>query len=93
MKTITLLPVITEKASAQIKQNKYTFLVEGGLNRIELKKFIEKKFSVEVTAVNMLKKMSKTRRRGMISGKTTERKKAIVTLKEGHAIESIKGLL
>ncbi len=89
---LVLQPKITEKSSALLSENKYVFMVLPGTNSIQVRQFIEKKYGVEVVKVNMVKVPSKVRRRGRIVGRTAERKKAIVTLKEGHEITEIKDL-
>ncbi|MBT5856417.1 50S ribosomal protein L23 [bacterium] len=87
---IILAPIITEKSSAQIANDKYHFFVATDANKIEIRKFIEKKFKVSVDKVNLVKVVSKKKRRGKYVGKTAQRKKAIVTLKAGSVIETVK---
>ena len=89
---LILEPKITEKSSVMLTENKYVFLVLPQTNSIQVRQFIEQKYNVDVLKVNMVKVPSKRRRRGRIVGRTAERKKAIVTLKEGHEIAEIKDL-
>lgn len=73
--------VITEKTSSLQSKNCYTFLVDSTANKIEISKFIKIKYGVDVIKVNILKKLSKKRRRGRIEGATTQCKKAYVFTK------------
>ncbi|MDD2332412.1 MAG: 50S ribosomal protein L23, partial [Candidatus Cloacimonetes bacterium] len=60
---IVLAPVITEKTGTQIERNNtYTFRVSMGANKIEIKKAIERIFSVKVINVNTITLMGKPKR-------------------------------
>ena len=79
---------LTEKASSQAIQNKYTFVVSPKANRTQVKDAIEQHFSnVEVAKVNIINRKGKpksSRMRGMrTGGRTTSTKRAIVTLSKG----------
>mgnify|MGYP001559641611 CR=1 FL=1 len=82
-------PRITEKATSSIEQNVYTFDVEGGANKTEIKKAIFSLYKVKPVQVNILavptKKISF---RGKFSSKGGG-KKAVVYLKKGDKIEFI----
>lgn len=84
---IILRPVITEKSMAENAYNKYTFYVDLKANKVEIRNAIQEIFEVTVTNVTTTRVPSKTRRRGRIIGHTPERKKAVVTLKQGDRIE------
>lgn len=84
---IILRPVITEKSMEQNAFNKYTFYVDPKANKVEIRNAIQEIFSVTVTNVTTTRVPGKMRRRGRIVGHTPERKKAVVTLKEGDRIE------
>ncbi|MGN1031716.1 MAG: 50S ribosomal protein L23 [Butyricicoccaceae bacterium] len=87
-------PVITEASMAGIAENKYVFEVLMSANKVEIKKAVEEIFGVEVASVNTVKLPAKTKRMGMYVGKTTAKKKAIVTLKEGSKpIEIFEGMM
>jgi len=92
MKTILIRPLITEKMTEITeRENKYGFIVDYNANKIEIAKAVEKKFNVNVLAVNTIRNKGKTRtqftRRGRFTGRTPRFKKAIVTLKEGQTID------
>ena len=89
---IIIKPVISEKTTDLMMENKYTFIVDTKSNKVEIAKAVEKIFNVTVEKVNTLKVKGKTKRMGRFVGKTSTRKKAIVTLKEGDKIEIIEGL-
>lgn len=85
--TIILGPVISEKSYQLIEHNKYTFKVDPRAKKPAIAKAIEEIFSVNVVGVNVIKTRSKPKRRGMVRGRTTSGKKAIVELSEGQKIE------
>jgi large subunit ribosomal protein L23 len=90
---VILLPVITEKSTQLIEAetskgeplNAYTFKVARGASKPEIRQAVEAIFNVKVKSVNTLYRRSKLRRGGR--ARTSEWKKAIVTLREGHRIE------
>lgn len=84
-------PVITEKSMADTAENKYTFLVDLRANKTEIKQAIEKLFKVEVEKVNTMIVPGKWKRMGKTMGKTSDKKKAIVKVKEGQKIEIFEG--
>ena len=91
---IILAPVITEKSMTGARDlKKYTFKVANDANKIEIAKAIEELFKVEVKKVNTINMDGKNKRRGMVVGKTSKTKKAIVWLTEDSKdIELYPGL-
>ena len=85
-------PVITEKTmSLMQEQNKVTVRVQGKANRAQVKKAFEKIFGVKVTQVNIVNVPAKeTTRGGRYRGVISGFKKAVVTVKEGQAIDLFK---
>ena len=80
---IIIKPIVTEKMTAAgEKLNRYGFRVERTANKVQIKKAVEELFGVKVAKVNTISMKSKTKRVGYHVGKTSEWKKAIVTLKE-----------
>lgn len=84
---------VTEKAAnLAANQNQYTFEVAPDANRKEIARAVEQVFNVTVTNVNTLIRKPKSKtdraRRGR-PGTKGGHKKAIVTLKEGDAIELV----
>ncbi len=87
MKLILKKPVITEKSSAlQENQNHYTFIVDKNANKINIRKEVEKKFSVKVDSVYTMNYRGKTARVGRNFGRKSDFKKAIVSLREGEKL-------
>ncbi len=84
---------VTEKATDLTAHlNQYTFEVFPYANRTQVKQAVEQHFKVEVARVNILNVKPKFRRDRARRGKTgrvSGFKKAVVTLREGHAIEII----
>ena len=85
-------PVITEKMTDQSeKYNRFAFVVDRKANKIEIKKAVEQMYDVSVDLVRTMVCIGKKRVRGtksgMIVGKTSTYKKAIVTLAEGDSID------
>ena len=91
---VILKPVITEKSMNAMSEKKYTFLVHTEANKSMIKEAVEKMFpGTKVESVNTMNLDGKTKRRGMIFGKTAKTKKAIVKLTEdSKEIEIFAGL-
>jgi len=88
---IIIRPIITEKSSALVELNKYTFEVHKSANKIQIRQAIEHIFKVKVLSVNTMNVSSKPKRMGAFMGKTRSWKKAIVALAEGQRIEFFEG--
>ena len=84
---LVLKPIVTEKATLQMEENKYVFDVLPKATKPEIKAAIESLFDVTVTSVNTLKLPRKKRRVGRFIGYKAQYKRAIVTLQEGDSIE------
>jgi large subunit ribosomal protein L23 len=78
---------VSEKASQSQAGGKYIFDVLKSANKISVKHAVEQQYQVKVTQVNIVNNQGKDRRYGASSGRTSDFKKAIVTLKEGQKIE------
>ena len=87
-------PVITERSMSGIAESKYVFEVATSANKVEIKKAIEEIFGVKVASVNTVKLPGKWKRMGVHTGKTSAKKKAIVTLTaDSKPIEIFEGML
>jgi len=92
-KNVLIKPIITEKSERLTESfgNKYSFLVNKSSNKIEIKKAVEKMYSVNVTGVNTIimpgKSKSRNTRSGVVRGKSSSFKKAIITVAEGEDID------
>ena len=73
------------------KYNRYAFVVDRKVNKIEIKKAVADMYDVTVDSVRTMVCIGKKRVRGtksgMIVGKTSAYKKAIVTSAEGDTID------
>lgn len=86
-KDVIIRPIITEKSMKYMDaENKYTFEVAKGTNKILVRQAIENIFNVKVEKVNVVNVKPKTKRMGRYVGKTKAVRKAIVTLQEGNSI-------
>lgn len=80
--------LLTEKATRlREKQNQVIFEVRQSANKIQIKDAIQTLFKVGVVDVNTLVMRGKDKRMGRGYAKLRNWKKAIVTLKEGDAIQ------
>ena len=77
----------TEKSNAYEGQGKYLFLVANTANKIQIKKAVELAYKVKVKNVNTFVSLGKLKRVRHQLGRTTDTKKAVVTLVSGQKIE------
>jgi large subunit ribosomal protein L23 len=92
---IILKPVITEKSMDEMADKKYVFYVHPHANKSQIREAVQKMFEgtvVErVNTMNMVGKKKRTR--SYKYGRTSKRKKAIVTLTPGSKeIEIFQGM-
>ncbi|MEI7898516.1 MAG: 50S ribosomal protein L23 [bacterium] len=90
--TIILKPIITEKMThLGEKLNRYGFMVDRRANKLQIQQAIKDLYGVEITSVNTMvfsgKNKSRFTKSGVISGRTSTYKKAIVTLAKGETID------
>jgi large subunit ribosomal protein L23 len=96
MEEVLLKPLLTEKMmKLSDKHDQYGFEVASDVNKSDVKRAVEKKFNVTVEAVHVINVKGKSKRmstrRGMTSGRRSDRKKAMVTLKKGQKIDFFTG--
>jgi large subunit ribosomal protein L23 len=84
---IIIRPLITEKNTMLMEQNKYAFEVDRYAEKPQIKAAVEAIFNVSVKHVRTMNIRGKMRRRGREVGYQKDWKKAIVTLVEGDRIE------
>ncbi len=85
-------PIVTEKMTGLAEDlNKYGFIVDKSANKVQIKKAVEEMYGVTVETVNTMtfggKMKSRFTKSGVISGKISAFKKAVVTLAEGDTID------
>lgn len=95
---VVVRPLLTEKSVDGAKRSKYTFQVHQDASKVEVAQAIERLFpNVKVGKVNTITVRGKARRTSGYGrarrrpGRTSDWKKAIVTLKQGK-IEVFEGL-
>ena len=76
-------PILTEKATRLMEQNKYTFDVTPQASKPQIKAAIEDLFEVKVVQVNTLLKPRRKKRVGKFVGFKSQYKRAIVTVAPG----------
>ena len=77
---IIIAPIVTEKSNNGLQDGKYTFKVNKKATKIEIANAVEKLFNVKVLKVNTMNVNGKKKRVGYHQGKTSDWKKAIVTV-------------
>ena len=86
--TIVLNPLISEKGTfLSQKENKVIFKVDAKANKVEIRKALEALYPVKVTGINTVNVKGKPKRLRYQLGRTSNWKKAIITLREGDKIE------
>jgi len=77
---VIVRPVVTEKSNDELQQGKYTFEVNKKATKVDIAKAVEKLFEVKVLKVNTMTVKGKAKRVGVHQGRTSDWKKAIVTI-------------
>ncbi|NEO25465.1 MAG: 50S ribosomal protein L23 [Kamptonema sp. SIO4C4] len=83
---LIIKPIVTEKATLLLEQNKYVFDVLPKATKPQIKAAIESLFEVKVTKVNTHCPPRKKKRVGRFIGYKPQYKRAIVTLAEDDQI-------
>ena len=92
MYEIIRAPRVTEKTAAGGEHRQVTFVVQPGATKPRIREAVEAIWGVKVTAVNTLIQKGKTKRFRGVRGRQVDVKKAIVTLAEGHSIDTEAGV-
>ena len=86
--TVIKSPLVTEKGAGLAAHRQYFFWVEKLANKVQIKHAVEKVYNVKVEHVATMVIKGKSRRmRSKQEGRTSDWKKAIVTLREGFEIK------
>ncbi len=91
-KEILIKPIISEKAELLSEGlNQYSFVVNKNANKIEVRNAVESMYNVNVASVNTMvmpaKAKNRNTRSGLIKGRVSSFKKAIITLADGEEID------
>lgn len=96
MRPVLKRPLLSEKSMSRNDQGQYVFEVSTDANKIEIRKAVEERYKVGVASVRTITIRSKAKmrmtRRGYIVGKTPQRKKAVITLRQGQTIDIVGDL-
>ena len=86
---ILLAPLLTEETWGMMEENKYTFRVALGVNKVQIRKAVEEIFKVKVDKVWTANVKGKPRRERLnqMHGHTSRWHKAIVRLAPGDRID------
>jgi large subunit ribosomal protein L23 len=79
-------PIITEKATRQMEQNKFVFDVAPKSTKIDIKAAVENMFNIKVVRVDTYNPPRRKKRVGRFAGYKPHFKRAIVTVAEGQTI-------
>ena len=78
-------PLLTEKSYAKISEKVYTFVVDKNATKVDIRNAVGEIFKVQVEKVNTMNvkghEKSQNTKKGRTVGRTSDYKKAIVTLK------------
>lgn len=85
---VIIKPIVTEKSNDAVQLGKYTFKVNKKATKVDIKRAVEKLFSVKVKKVNTISVKGKQKRVGKSVGMTSDWKKAIVTIETNPTEQS-----
>ncbi len=90
--SILIKPIITEKATQDSElNNRFSFVVDLRANKIQIKEAVESTYDVTVDKVRtmIVRPDRKTRytKNGLMTGKTSAYKKAVVQVSDGDTID------
>ena len=89
---IKIQPIVTEQATKLTeKLNRYTFRVSLDANKYQIKDLVEKLYGVKVVDVNTMivraKNKSRYTKSGLLRGKTSAYKKAVISVADVQTID------
>ena len=89
---IKIQPIVTEQATKLTeKLNRYTFRVSLDADKYQIKDLVEKLYGVKVVDVNTMivraKNKSRYTKSGLLRGKTSAYKKAVISVADGETID------
>ena len=84
---IIIAPVVSEKSYAGVQDKRYSFFVDLRATKGQIKSAIEEIFNVKVVKISTINVKSKPRRLGKSVGRSSKRKKAVVTLSKKDKID------
>ncbi|MES2985383.1 MAG: 50S ribosomal protein L23 [Pseudomonadota bacterium] len=88
---VIVRPIVTEKSSQAIEQNKVTFKISPTATKHDVKAAVEAIFKVSVLKVNTINTEGKMKKFRGKDGQRNDVRKAIVTLAAGQSIDFAAG--
>ncbi len=92
MSEVLVGPLVSEKSSAALTRGRYTFVINPDVNKIQLKQYFKATFGLSVADVNLQNRNGKKRRVGRFTGRTADRKIAVVSFKSGQTLDVLDKL-
>lgn len=83
---VLIKPIITDKTTKLLEDNKYTFIVSKKANKLDIKKAISHIYNVKVLSVTTVNVKRKIKRVGKYTGFKSAFKKAIIALNKESKI-------
>ena len=91
-RAIVRTALLSEKGTKLMDEHRqYMFEVAPEANKLEIARAVEELFDVKVVSVRTMRVRGKPKRLGLYRGRRPDWKKAVVTLKEGDAIQIFEG--
>ena len=85
-------PLLSEKSTALETIGQYTFVVDAGANKTEIKNAVKEIYGINPERVHVINMQGKRVRSGQRSGRRRDFKKATVTLPKGKTISIHEGV-
>ena len=92
LQNVLIKPLVTEKATNLVEQNKYAFVVDRQANKITVARAINALYGVKALSVNIINRQGKRVTRGKIKGKRKNIKIALVTVAKGVKLKIYEGV-
>lgn len=84
---VIVSPIVTEKSHSLAEHGKVVMFVSNDSSKPKIKEAVEKIFDVKVDKVNVINVKGKTKTFKGVKGRRSDKRKAIITLKEGENID------
>lgn len=89
---VLIKALVTEKSAIAESKNKYSFVVNRGVNKNQVREAVAELYGVKPNKVNIINTDGRQVRFGRSAGRRSDYKKAIVTLPAGSAIDIHAGV-
>ena len=89
MSAFVLYPYVSEKSSQEVSNQKFTFLVEGDVNKILVQNYFKSNYNLTPVKVNVINRPDKKIRRGRKVVTVSQKKKIVVTFNATDDVSKI----